>query len=396
MSKTILIRNAHLATLVGDGLGEVADGAVRIEHGKITWAGPDAELQTGEEPIEELDAEGRWLLPGLVDCHTHLVWGGSRAEEFERRVAGETYEQINREGGGIRSTVTATREATELELVQAARRRLDAMVREGVRTVEIKSGYGLDRETELKCLRAARRLGEDTGVTVRTTYLGLHVNPPEFEGRADEYVDYVNEQVMPAVARARLANAVDAFCETIAFSADQVRRYFEAAKRLGLPVKLHADQLSDSGGARLAAEYGALSADHVEYANPEGVRAMAQAGTVAVLLPGAFYSLDEKQVPPIRAFREHGVPMAVATDANPGTSPCTSLLLMLNMACTLFRLSPTEALRGATREAARALGLEAHKGMIARGLDGDLTLWPIDHPRDLCYMIGPTVTPDLV
>ena len=336
----------------------------------------------------EHDAGGRWITPGLIDCHTHLVYAGSRAGEFEQRLNGATYEEIARAGGGIRSTVAATRAASELVLLEESKPRLRSLVTEGVTTVEIKSGYGLETGAEAKMLRVARALGNALPVTVRTTFLGAHALPPEFDGRADAYIDEICERMLPEVARAGLADAVDAFCERIGFSAAQTERVFEAARRLGLPVKLHAEQLSNQGGARLAARYGALSADHVEYIDEDDVVAMARAGTVAVLLPGAFYFLRETRVPPIELLRRHGVAMAVATDCNPGTSPMTSLLLALNMACTLFRLTPQEALAGATREAARALGLAHEGGTLEAGKVADFVLWDVDRPAELAYGIG--------
>lgn len=383
----LLIRRVHLATLAdGSGYGELRNAALLVRDGRIAWVGAEDALPAGLDVAVEIDGAGGWLTPGLIDCHTHLVWAGSRTREFEQRLAGATYEEIARAGGGIVSTVQSTRAAALEALVAAARPRLRALAREGVTTIEIKSGYGLETATELRQLEAARRLGAEFGITVKTTFLGAHALPPEFAGRADDYIHFVCAEMLPAVHAAGLADAVDAFCEGIGFSPAQTRRVFDAARALGLPVKLHADQLSDLRGAALAAEYRALSADHVEYASEASVAAMARAGTVAVLLPGAFYCLRETRVPPIAAFRSHGVPMAVATDCNPGTSPCTSLLLMLHMACTLFGLRPDEALAGATRNAARALGLHGETGTLAVGLRADLALWAVDHPRDLaCY-----------
>ena len=383
--------NARLATMVaGPHYGAVEDGAIAVRAGRIAWVGARAELPPTlhAASTREHDAGGRWITPGLIDCHTHLVYAGSRAGEFEQRLNGASYEEIARAGGGIRSTVAATRAASEAELAGASKPRLKALVSEGVTTIEIKSGYGLDAGTEAKMLRVARALGQTLPVTVRTTFLGAHALPPEFEGRADEYIDEVCERMLPEVARAGLADAVDAFCERIGFSGAQTERVFEAARRLGLRVKLHAEQLSNQGGARLAARYGALSADHVEYVEEEDVVAMARAGTVAVLLPGAFYFLRETRVPPIDLFRRHGVAMAVATDCNPGTSPMTSLLLALNMACTLFRLTPYEALAGATREAARALGVAAEAGTLETGKVADFVLWNVERPAELAYGIG--------
>lgn len=387
MRADLLIRNVDVATFAGDsGYGELRDAALLVRDGRIAWLGAEGALPAGLDVTIEIDGAGGWLTPGLIDCHTHLVWAGSRTREFEQRLAGATYEQIARAGGGIVSTVRSTRAATLDALVAAARPRLRALAREGVTTIEIKSGYGLETATELRQLEAARRLGAEFGIAVKTTLLGAHAVPPEYAGRADEYIDRVCTEMLPAAHAAGLADAVDAFCEGIGFTPAQTRRVFDAARALGLPVKLHADQLSDLGGAALAAEYGALSADHVEYASEASVAAMAHAGTVAVLLPGAFYCLRETKVPPIAAFRAHCVPMAVSTDCNPGTSPCTSLLLMLHMACTLFGLRPDEALAGATRNAARALALHGETGRLAVGLRADLALWAVDHPRDLaCY-----------
>jgi imidazolonepropionase len=383
--------NARLATIVaGPGYGEIEDGAIAVRGGRIAWVGARAALPAAlrTSATREHDAGGRWITPGLIDCHTHLVYAGSRAGEFEQRLNGATYEEIARAGGGIRSTVAATRAASEAALLEASTPRLRALAAEGVTTVEIKSGYGLEAATEAKMLRVARALGNALPVTVRTTFLGAHALPPEFDGRADAYVAEICERMLPEVARAGLADAVDAFCERIGFSAAQTERVFEAARRLGLPVKLHAEQLSNQGGARLAARYGALSADHLEYIEEDGVAAMARAGTVAVLLPGAFYFLRETRVPPIDLLRRHGVPMAVATDCNPGTSPMTSLLLALNMACTFFRLTPQEALAGATREAARALGLAHEVGTLETGKVADFVLWDIERPAELAYGIG--------
>jgi imidazolonepropionase len=384
----LLVTGAHLATMAGAApYGEIRDGAIGVSGERIAWIGATHELPAGAGAHHVVDAKGAWVTPGLVDCHTHLVYAGNRAAEFEARMNGASYADIAREGGGINATVRATRAAGDDALVAASRPRLTALAAEGVTTVEIKSGYGLDTATECRVLRAARRLAADLGVDVRTTLLAAHAVPPEFADRADAYIDLVCRETIPAAAGAGLADAVDAFCESVGFTLAQTRRVFEAARASGLPVKLHADQLSDSGGAALAAAFGALSADHLEYANDGGIAAMARAGTVAVLLPGAFYALREMRVPPVAAFRAHGVPMAVATDCNPGTSPATSLLLMLNMACTLFGLTPEEALAGATRHAARALGL-VDRGTLAAGQRADLALWAIDTPAELAYRIG--------
>ncbi len=386
----VLWINAHLATMDGDtGYAAIEDGAIGVADGQIAWVGPRADLPGAADALarDVQDAGGRWVTPGLVDCHTHLVYGGNRAREFALRLDGASYEEIARAGGGILSTVTATRAADQETLLHDARRRLAALQAEGVTTVEIKSGYGLDAETECRMLRTAGLLG-DAGIRVRRTYLGAHAIPLEFHGDADGYIDLVCDQVLPRVADAGLADAVDGFLETIAFTTAQITRVFETAHRHGLAVKLHADQLTDGDGAALAAEYGALSADHLEYTSEDGVEAMAEAGTVAVLLPGAFYTLRETKLPPIDAFRRHGVPMAVATDSNPGSAPVTSLLLMLNMACTLFRLTTAEALAGVTRNAADALGLRDVCGRLAPGLAADFVLWDIDDPAELCYRIG--------
>jgi imidazolonepropionase len=368
--------------------GLLEDGAIATEHGRIAWVGARGELPAAlrQRVTQEHDGEGALVTPALIDCHTHLVYGGDRAQEFEQRLNGATYEEIARAGGGIASTVRATRAASEAELFAAAGPRLRALAAEGVATVEIKSGYGLALEHERKCLRVARRLGEEEGVDVRTTFLGAHALPPEFAGRADDYIDEV-VRMLPQLQAEGLVDAVDAFCERIAFTPEQTARVFEAARQAGVPVKLHAEQLSDSGGAALAARFGALSCDHLEWLSEEGAAAMASAGSVAVLLPGAFYFLRETRLPPIEMLRRHGVPMAISTDCNPGSSPCTSLLLMLNMACTLFRLTPAEALAGVTRHAARALGLP-DRGTLAAGLRADFVLWSVAHPAQLSYAIG--------
>ena len=385
--------NVHLATIdqaIGsaDGYGSIRDGALAVRDGRIAWVGPRRDLPSGWRAETEHDGGGAWLTPGLIDCHTHLVHAGDRADEFEMRLAGASYEDIARAGGGIASTVRATRAAGEDQLVAQSAVRLGRLIAEGVTTVEIKSGYGLDTANELKMLRAARRLAIACGVEVRTTFLGAHALPPEFAGRADEYIALVCDEMLPAAADAKLAEAVDAFCERIAFTTAQTARVFDAAKKHRLPVKLHADQLSDQGGGRLAAEYRGLSADHLEYASAESVRAMAEAGTTAVVLPGAFYFLRETRLPPIASLRQHGVPIAIATDCNPGTSPCTSLLLMLNMACTLFGFTPAEALAAVTRDAAKALGIEGEVGRLAPGRRADFALWNIARPAELAYAFG--------
>ena len=383
--------NGRLATMTADGApyGALDDAAIAAEGGRIAWLGRRGELAGEPRTLARAvhDLGGRWLTPGLIDCHTHLVYGGNRAREFAQRLEGVSYAEIARAGGGIVSTVAATREADDETLFASARRRLSALLAEGVTTVEIKSGYGLNLETELKQLRVARRLGAEMPVSVRTTFLGAHALPPEYAGRADDYIDAV-VAMLPEVKASGLADAVDAFCEGIGFTPAQTARVFAAAAEQGLPVKLHADQLSDLGGAALAAEHGALSADHLEYTGDAGVAAMAAAGTVAVLLPGAFYFLRETKLPPIAALREAGVPIAIATDCNPGSAPATSLLLMLNMACTLFRLTPEEALAGVTRHAARALGSSEQCGTLEVGKAADFAIWDIDDPAELAYRIG--------
>lgn len=380
--------NARLTTLAGDGLGIVEGGAIAAKDGRIAFAGSAKDLPTGWDAAERSDCEGRWITPGLVDCHTHLVYGGDRAHEFELRLKGASYEEIARAGGGIVSTVKATRAASEDALIASALPRLDHLIAEGCTTIEIKSGYGLDLETEARCLRAARRLAEERPVSVTTTFLGAHALPPEANGDKDAFIDKVCTEMLPAVAREGLADAVDAFCEGIAFSPEQTARVFDAAKALGLKIKLHADQLSNLHGAKLAADHGALSADHLEYTDEDGAAAMAKAGTVAVLLPGAFYMLRETQVPPVDAFRKAGTRMALATDCNPGTSPLTSLLLTMNMGATLFRMTVEECIAGVTREAARALGRLDTIGTLESGKSCDLAIWNIERPAELVYRIG--------
>lgn len=382
----MILTNCTLATMI-DGYGLISDGAVVIEDDRIAWSGPAADLPARDLPAHDLG--GRLVTPALIDCHTHIVYAGDRSSEFEMRLNGASYEEVAKAGGGIISTVSATRAATEDDLLAASLPRLDALLAEGVSTVEIKSGYGLDIETELRMLRVARRLEGLRPVTIRTTFLGAHATPPEYKGRPDAYLA---DQVLPAMRATHtegLVDAVDAFCEGIAFSPDQVERVFAEAGALGLPVKLHAEQLSNLGGAALAARFAALSADHLEYLDEDGVVAMAAAGTIAVILPGAFYTLRETQLPPITLLRKHGVPMAVATDSNPGTSPMTSLTLAMNMACTFFRLTPEETLLGTTTHAARALGLH-DRGRIAPGLRADLAVWRARHPAELSYRIGAT------
>lgn len=374
---------ARLCTMA-EGLGVVPDGAVAAKDGRIAWVGPRAALPAHGAP--EVDCGGAWILPGLVDCHTHLVFGGNRAAEFERRLAGATYEEIAREGGGILSTVRATRAAGEDELLAAALPRLDALLAEGVTTVEVKSGYGLEFEAERRMLRAARALGEARAVSVCTSFLGAHAVPPEYRGRQGDYAAAAAAMIGP-LADEGLVDAVDAFCERIAFTSAETAAVFERARARGLPVKLHADQLSDGGGAALAARFGALSADHLEHASGEGLAAMAAAGTVAVLLPGATYFIREERQPDIAAMRAAGLRMAVATDMNPGSSPARSLLLMLNMACTLYRLTVEEALLGVTRHAAAALGV-TDRGVLAPGMRADLAMFRVGSPAELCYWMG--------
>jgi len=383
-----LWRNARLMTLAsGDGpLGEIDDGLIAARDGVILYAGPARDAPV-LDPKEIIDCQGRWISPGLIDCHTHLVYGGDRADEFQRRLAGATYEEIARAGGGIVSTMRATREAGREALTESALPRLDALIAEGVTTVEIKSGYGLSVQDEIKMLQAARDLAERRQAAIVTTFLGAHALPPEFKGHADAYVALICDEMLPAAAEAGLADAVDGFCETIAFSPEQIRRVFESAKKLGLPVKLHAEQLSNQHGAALAAEFGALSADHLEHLDEDGAAAMARAGTVAVLLPGAFYFTRETKLPPIEALRRHRVPMALATDCNPGSSPLTSPLLAMNMAATLFRLTVPECIAGFTREAARALGLDTI-GTLEAGKFCDLAIWDIERPAELVYRMG--------
>ncbi|MCH7860115.1 imidazolonepropionase [Sphingomonas sp. NPDC092331] len=377
--------NARIATMAAPGMGVVEHGAVAAKDGRIAWVG-----RAGEAPAaaETVDCAGRWITPGLIDCHTHLVHGGDRAHEFELRLQGASYAEIARAGGGIVSTMRATRAAGEAELVASALPRLDALIAEGATTVEVKSGYGLSLEDELKMLRAARALGRARKVRIAATFLGAHALPPEYADNRAGYVDLVCETMIPAVAKAGLADAVDAFCEDIGFTPDETRRVFEAARAHGLRVKLHAEQLSNQHGAALAASHGALSADHLEYLDDAGIAAMAGAGTVATLLPGAYYFVRETRLPPVQALRDAGVPIALATDCNPGTSPLTSLLLVMNMAATLFRLTVEECLAGVTREAARALGLDHEIGTIEPGKSCDLAIWDVERPAELVYRMG--------
>ncbi|TPN01277.1 imidazolonepropionase [Mesorhizobium sp. B2-1-3A] len=383
-------RNARLATLAESsaGLGIVEHGVVAARDGRIVYAGPESEMPSALARGDTVDCEGRWITPGLIDCHTHLVHAGNRANEFEMRLAGATYEEVARAGGGIVSSVKSLRAASEDELVAQTLPRLDALMAEGVTSVEVKSGYGLDVDNEKKSLRAARRLGGERAVTIRTTCLAAHALPPEAKGDKDAFIDLVAGTIVPTVAAEGLADAVDGFCEGIAFSPEQMARVFDAAKAAGLPVKLHADQLSNLHGAELAARYGALSADHLEYTDEAGAVAMARSGTVATILPGAYYFIRETKKPPIGLFRQHGVRMAVATDNNPGTSPLTSLLLTMNMAATLFALTVDECLAGVTREAARALGLLGETGTLEAGKSADLAIWDIERPAELVYRMG--------
>lgn len=383
MNLDLLLTNARIATMRGTGLGIIERGSIGIADSRIAWVGegkPDADGETR-------DLGGAWVTPGLIDCHTHLVFAGNRAAEFEMRLKGATYEEIAKAGGGIRSTVNATRAATEDELFAQSAKRLSALIAEGVTTVEIKSGYGLDLANELKQLRVARRLGRDLPVTVRTTFLGAHALPPEFAGRQGDYVDHIVNEMLLAAAEEALADAVDAFCENIAFTPAETSRIFAKARELGLKVKLHADQLSDGGGGALAASFDALSADHLEWTNESGIAAMAKAGTVAVMLPGAFYCLRETKLPPIDLMRKHGVAMAVASDLNPGTSPIVSLQANMHMACTLFRMTPEEVLRGVTVNAAKALGL-GDRGVIDVGGRADLAVWDVESVVELMYWMG--------
>ena len=384
-----LLTNVRLATMRdASGYGAIDDAALGIRDGTIAFVGAARDVPRVVHPSHTIDAQGRWATPGLIDSHTHAVYAGNRAREFEQRLEGATYAEIAAAGGGIRSSVAATRAASDAELIAASAPRVTAMIDNGVTTVEIKSGYGLDTANELKQLRVARALGESLDVDVRTTLLAAHALPPEFADRADAYIDYVCADTIPAAARERLADAVDAFCETIGFTPQQTRRVFESARAHQLPVKLHADQLSDTDGARIAADFGALSADHLEYSNEAGLAEMARQGTVAVLLPGAFYALRETRMPPISDLRKHGVPIAISSDSNPGTSPLISLLLTMNMAATFFRMTVDECLLGVTRQAARALGRLDQVGTLEAGKCCDLAIWDIERPAELVYRIG--------
>lgn len=385
----LLLTDANLATMQagGEAYGAVANAALAIRDGRITWLGPMSGLPE-IAATETRCIDGRWLTPALIDCHTHLVFAGDRAREFEQRLQGASYEEIARAGGGINSTVTATRQADPAALFDSARRRLDALMQDGVATIEIKSGYGLDRDTELTMLEVARALGEQTGASIVTTFLGAHSIPSEYKGRADDYIDLLVSEVLPAAHERGLVDAVDAYCESIAFSTGQIAKVFECAAGMNIPVKLHADQLSDGGGAELAASFSALSADHLEYTSAAGVSALAKAGSTAVLLPGAFLTLGETQLPPIAMLREQGVPIAVATDCNPGTSPVCSLQTAMSLATSQFKLTPEECLAGVTREAARALNLHDDRGTLQIGKRADIAQWDINHPSELSYWMG--------
>ncbi|WP_018624692.1 imidazolonepropionase [Kangiella aquimarina] len=388
-----LIHNVNIASMATHGdYGIIENACLGVKSGVIEFIGTQEQLNAANELESNaetvINAHNQWLTPGLIDCHTHLVYGGNRANEFEMRLNGASYEEIAKAGGGILSSVRATRAATEQQLFETASKRLKSLLKEGLTTIEIKSGYGLDTETEIKMLKVARRLGKEFPVRVSTTFLGAHALPPEYKDRADDYIDLVCNEMLPTIAELELADAVDAFCENIGFSYQQTQKVFETAKQLGLPVKLHAEQLSDQSGAGLAADFDALSADHLEYLSQESIEKMAKSGTVAVLLPGAFYFLRETKLPPIQALRDKQVPMAIATDSNPGTSPAESLLLMLNMACTLFRMTPLESLQGVTINAAKALGLSKEIGTLEVGKKADMVLWDIDHPNQLSYQLG--------
>jgi imidazolonepropionase len=390
MNWDLLLTNASLATFVGEAShGLLTDAAIACQDGRIVWLGAMRDLPSASATmaLDVHDLDGALVTPGLIDCHTHLVFGGDRAQEFDLRLNGASYEEIARAGGGIVSTVRATRHASEDELFAQSLPRARALLADGVTTLEVKSGYGLELEAERRMLRVARRLGEALGMHVQTSFLGLHAIPPEYKDRRDDYVSLVCDELLPALANEGLVDAVDAFCEGIGFTRAETERVFEHARLLGLRVKLHAEQLSDLDGAALVAEFGGLSADHLEYLSDSGIQAMARAGTVAVLLPGAFYALRETKLPPVDALRSHGVPMAIATDCNPGTSPLLSLRLAANMACTFFRLTPEEALRGITVNAARALGL-SDRGTLAVGKRADLVVWNARQPAELCYWIG--------
>ncbi|AWB56447.1 imidazolonepropionase [Colwellia sp. Arc7-D] len=383
--------NVNLATMTegAKGYGAIENGAIAIANGKIAWLGTEAQLPDFDfNTVKVIDGGGTWLTPGLVDCHTHIVYGGNRANEFEMRLEGKSYQEIANAGGGIISTVKATRAASEEALFKSALKRLKALHQQGVTSIEIKSGYGLDTDNEIKMLKVAKRLGETLPVTVLKTFLGAHALPTEYKDRADEYIDLVCEEMIPKISASKLVDAVDVFCEGIGFNLAQTEKVFAAAKAHHLPVKVHAEQLSNLGGTELAAKYQALSSDHIEFLDEAGVKAMKSADMTAVLLPGAFYFLRETQLPPMELLRKHKVSMAIATDANPGSSPINSIQLMLNMACTLFRLTPAEALAGVTCHGAKALGLSGKKGQLAVGYDADIACWDIEQPAELCYQFG--------
>ena len=393
----LLLTELNVATMK-DGrvpYGIVENAAIAISDGRIAWIGPEAEL-ADSKAAQKRSLGGRWLTPALIDCHTHLVFAGNRAAEFEQRLSGATYEEIARAGGGIMSTVKATRAAKDNELLQQTASRLGILRAEGCATVEVKSGYGLNLQSELRLLKVIRELGKQSGISIVSTFLGAHAIPAEFRGKADDYIDLVCEEMLPAVHENQLADSVDAYCESIAFSTEQVAKVFEKARDLGLPVKLHADQLSDCGGAELAAEFAALSADHLEYTSPQGIEALASAGTVAVLLPGAFLTLGETQSPPVAKLRDQQVPIAIATDCNPGTSPVCSLRTTMALATSLFRLTPEECLAGVTRNAARALGLGEDRGTLEPGKRADIAVWDIGHPQELSYWIGRNELAELI
>ena len=391
----ILFVHADIATMAQGRYNIIKDGAIGVTKGKIQWIGPFDRLQSDKlqplpHPIadEIIDCSGKWILPGFVDCHTHLIWAGSRSNEFEMRLSGASYEDIAKQGGGIAATVAAVRGASEDELFNIASRRISHFLSRGTTCVEIKSGYGLDLENELKMLAVAERLDQNFPLHVYPTFLGAHAMPPEYKGRADDYVDLIINAMLPKVKSQGIACAMDAFCESIAFSTNQTKRLFAAATDIGLPVKLHAEQLSDSGGAALAARFNALSCDHLEYLSPDGAEAMAHAGVTAVLLPGAFYMLKETRKPPVEDFIRLGIPMALATDLNPGTSPVHDMATIMNMGCVLFGLTCEQALAGATINGAKALGLDRRKGSLETGKDADFVMWDIDAPADLSYQVG--------
>ncbi|MBL4909493.1 MAG: imidazolonepropionase [Alteromonadaceae bacterium] len=388
---TTLYKNINIATMTeaSNSYGIINQGALAIATGKIAWLGKESDLPYFDEnTVEVIDGNNQWLTPGLIDCHTHIIYGGNRANEFELRLQGASYEEIANNGGGIVSTVNATRQASENELFNSALKRLTAMQQQGLTTVEIKSGYGLDLNTEIKMLKVATKLSEKLAITVKRTFLGAHALPIEFKNNANGYIDLVVNEMLPQICAQKLADSVDVFCEGIGFNLAQTERVFKAAKRHNLPIKVHAEQLSDLGASELAAQYQALSSEHLEFLSEKGIKAMAQADMTAVLLPGAFYFLRETKLPPIEQLRKNNVAMAIASDANPGSSPIHSIQLMLNMACTLFRLTPIEALAGITCNAAKALGIDNHTGMLKVGFDADLALWDISQPAELCYQFG--------